>query len=48
MRYKQGKENIVVDALYQIYVLISSSSAKMPKFENDKDMCAYDADFPNI
>uniref|UniRef100_A0A2N9IYD6 CCHC-type domain-containing protein n=1 Tax=Fagus sylvatica TaxID=28930 RepID=A0A2N9IYD6_FAGSY len=45
IRYKQGKENIVADALSRRYVLLTSMSAKMLGFEYVKDMYADDADF---
>uniref|UniRef100_A0A2N9GWQ7 CCHC-type domain-containing protein n=1 Tax=Fagus sylvatica TaxID=28930 RepID=A0A2N9GWQ7_FAGSY len=45
IRYKQGKENIVADALSQRHVLLISMSAKMLRFEYVKDMYVDDADF---
>uniref|UniRef100_A0A2N9GA30 Reverse transcriptase n=1 Tax=Fagus sylvatica TaxID=28930 RepID=A0A2N9GA30_FAGSY len=48
IRYKQGKENIVADALSRRYVLLTSMSAKMLGFEYVKDMYANDADFSNV
>ena len=48
IRYKQGKENIVADALSRRYVLLTSMSAKMLGFEYVKDMYADDADFSNV
>jgi hypothetical protein len=48
IRYKQGKENIVADALSQRYVLLTSMSAKMLGFEYMKDMYADDADFSDV
>jgi hypothetical protein len=48
IRYKQGKENIVADALSQRYVLLTSMSAKLLGFEYVKDMYADDADFSNV
>jgi hypothetical protein len=48
IRYKQGKENIVVDALSRRYVLLTSMSAKMLGFEYVKDMYANDVDFFNV
>uniref|UniRef100_A0A2N9E3T4 Integrase zinc-binding domain-containing protein n=1 Tax=Fagus sylvatica TaxID=28930 RepID=A0A2N9E3T4_FAGSY len=44
----QGKENIVADALSRRYVLFTSMSAKMLRFEYVKDMYADDADFSNV
>jgi hypothetical protein len=48
IRYKQGKENIVADALSRRYVLLTSMSAKMLGFEYVKDLYADDADFSNV
>ena len=50
IRYKQGKENIVADALFRRYVLLSSMSAKLLGFEYVKDMYADadDADFSDM
>uniref|UniRef100_A0A2N9IS90 Reverse transcriptase n=1 Tax=Fagus sylvatica TaxID=28930 RepID=A0A2N9IS90_FAGSY len=48
IRYKQGKENIVADALSRRYVLLTSMSAKLLGFEYVKDMYADDADFSNV
>ena len=49
IRYKKGKENVVVDAsLSRRYVLLTSMSAKMLGFEYVKDMYANDADFANV
>uniref|UniRef100_A0A2N9I7U7 Integrase catalytic domain-containing protein n=1 Tax=Fagus sylvatica TaxID=28930 RepID=A0A2N9I7U7_FAGSY len=48
IRYKQGKENIVADALSRRYVLLTSMSAKMLGFEYVKDMYADDADFSDV
>ena len=38
IRYKQGKENIVADALSQRYVLISTLDAKLLGFEHIKEL----------
>jgi hypothetical protein len=46
--YKQGKENIVADALSRRYVLLTSLSAKMLGFEYVKDVYANDADFFDV
>jgi hypothetical protein len=46
--YKQGKENIVADALSQRCVLLTSLSAKMLGFEYVKDVYANDADFSDV
>ena len=48
IRYKQGKENVVADALSRRYVLLTSMSSKMLRFEYVKDMYANDADFANV
>ena len=47
IRYKQGKENIVADALSWWYVL-TSMSAKMLGFEYVKNIYADDADFSDV
>ncbi|KAF7841818.1 Transposon Ty3-G Gag-Pol polyprotein [Senna tora] len=46
--YKQGKENIVVDALSRRYALITTLTSKLLGFEQFKDMYAIDADFFDI
>uniref|UniRef100_A0A2N9I0D3 Integrase catalytic domain-containing protein n=1 Tax=Fagus sylvatica TaxID=28930 RepID=A0A2N9I0D3_FAGSY len=48
IRYKQGKENIVADALSRRYVLLTSMSAKLLGFEYVKDMYADDTDFSDV
>ena len=45
IRYKQGKENIVVDALSRRYVLISTLDAKLLGFEHIKELYLLDQDF---
>ena len=45
IRYKQGKENIVVDALSQRYVLILILNAKLLGFKHIKELYADDHDF---
>ncbi|KAH9649283.1 hypothetical protein KPL70_025926 [Citrus sinensis] len=45
IRYKQGKENIVADALAHRYVLISTLNAKLLGFEHIKELYADDHDF---
>ncbi|KAH9724612.1 Endonuclease [Citrus sinensis] len=45
IRYKQGKENIVADALSRRYVLISTLNAKLLGFEHIKELYADDHDF---
>jgi hypothetical protein len=48
IHYKQGKENIVVDALSWRFVLLTSLSAKMLQFEYLKDVYANDSDFSDV
>ena len=38
IRYKQGKENIIVDALSWRYILISTLDAKLLSFEHIKEL----------
>ena len=45
IRYKQGKENIVADALSWRYVLISTLDAKLLGFEHIKKLYHLDKDF---
>ena len=45
IRYKQGKENVVVDALSRRYALISSLDAKFLDFEHIKEFYYDDHDF---
>ena len=45
IRYKQGKENIVVDALSRRYVLISTLDAKLLGFEHIKELYPLAQDF---
>ena len=45
IRYKQGKENIVVKALSRRYVLISTLDAKFLRFDHIKDLYHMDQDF---
>ena len=45
IRYKQGKENIVADALSLRYVLISTLDAKNLGFEHIKELYHLDQDF---
>ena len=45
IRYKQGKENIVADALSRRYVLISTLDAKLLGFEQIKEIYSLDRDF---
>ncbi|GKV11014.1 hypothetical protein SLEP1_g22303 [Rubroshorea leprosula] len=48
IKYKQGKENIVADALSRWYTLISTLSAKLLGFEHIKELYANDPDFANV
>ena len=48
IRYKQGKENIVADALSRRYALLTSLSARMLGFEFIKELYANDTDFSTI
>ena len=48
IRYKQGKENVVADALSQRYVLLISLGPKMLGFEYVKDTYANDVDFAYV
>jgi hypothetical protein len=49
IRYKQGKENIVFNALVQSYVLLSTLNAKLLLgFKNIKELYVNDGDFANV
>jgi hypothetical protein len=49
IRYKQGKENIVSNALVQSYVLLSTLNAKLLLgFKNIKELYVNDGDFANV
>ncbi|KAF8045596.1 hypothetical protein N665_4651s0001 [Sinapis alba] len=45
IKYKQGKENIVADALSRRYVLLNTLDAKLLGFEQIKEMYDTDSDF---
>ena len=45
IRYKQGKENVVADALSRRYALLSILDAKLIGFEHIKDLYPLDQDF---
>ena len=45
IRYKQGKENIVADALSRRYVLLSTLDAKLLGFEHIEELYPVDLDF---
>ncbi|RVW19408.1 Transposon Ty3-G Gag-Pol polyprotein [Vitis vinifera] len=48
IKYKQGKENIVVDALSRRYALVSTLNAKLLGFEYVKELYANDDDFASV
>ena len=48
IKYKQGKENVVADALSRRYVLLSALETKFLGFEFIKDLCATDSDFKEV
>lgn len=48
IKYKQGKENIVVDALSRRYALISTLNTKLLGFEHDKGLYENDDYFASI
>src|SRR5262249_19363277 len=48
IQYKQGKENVVADALSRRYVLISTLSTKLLGFEHLKELYEDDLDFANV
>ena len=48
IKYKQGKENVVADALSIKYALISKLDAKLLGFEYIKDLYPNDHDFANV
>ena len=48
IKYKQGKENIVADALSRRYTLLNSLSARLLGFEFIKEFYQHDDDFGNI
>jgi hypothetical protein len=45
IRYKQGKENVVADALSRRYALLSMLDTKLLGFEYIKDLHVQDSDF---
>jgi hypothetical protein len=45
IRYKQGKENVVADALSRKYALLSTLDAKLLGFEYIKELYAKDHEF---
>jgi hypothetical protein len=48
IKYKQGKENIVVDTLSRRYVLLSTLDARFLGFEHIKELYKDDSDFANV
>ena len=48
IKYKQGNENIVADALSRRYALVSTLTAKLYGFEYIKELYVKDHDFANI
>ena len=48
IKYKQGKENIVTDALSRRYILLNTLDAKLIGFAHIRDLYAHDHDFSNV
>ena len=48
IRYKQGKENVVANALSRRYALLSTLDTKLLGFEYIKDLYAQDSDFGDV
>uniref|UniRef100_A0A2N9H519 Integrase zinc-binding domain-containing protein n=1 Tax=Fagus sylvatica TaxID=28930 RepID=A0A2N9H519_FAGSY len=48
IKYKQGKENIVADALSRRYALVSTLNAKLLGFEYVKELYVNDDDFTSV
>ena len=48
IKYKQGKENIVADALSRRYALASTLNAKLLEFEYVKELYANDNNFASV
>jgi hypothetical protein len=48
IKYKEGKENIVVDALSRRYVLLSTLDTRFLGFEHIKELYKDDTDFTNV
>ena len=48
IKYKQGKENIMTDALSRKYAFVSTLNAKLLRFEYVKELYANDDDFASV
>ena len=48
IKYKQGKENIIVDALSRMYVLLHTMNTRLLGFEYVKELYGNDSDFAEI
>lgn len=48
IKYKQGKANVVANALSRRYALINTLSSKMLGFEFIRDLYVLDSDFGNV
>ena len=48
IKYKQGKENIVADALSRRHALVSTLNAKLLEFEYVNELYANDDDFASV
>jgi hypothetical protein len=48
IKYKQGNENIVANALSRRYVLLSTLDARFIGFEHIKELYNDDSDFANV
>ena len=48
IKYKQGKKNIVANALSRRYALVSTLNAKLLGFEYVKELYANDDDFASV
>ena len=48
IKYKNGKENIMVDALSKRYVLLTSLQIKLLRFEFEKDLYVNDSNFGKV
>jgi hypothetical protein len=48
IKYKQGKENVMADALSRRYALVSTLNVKLLGFDYDKGLYANDDDFASV